>query len=193
MQNIDFYEGKNIYFSPNPASGIPPREFIYNYQQFDNTPSKTKSRNASRIIFMITALCIVSFTAGLVLGIKFAGGTEREIIDKSTFNIMSDAGSKVSSMLSSKINGIPSAKAMFPKHEYPFAIKINPVEGNENIQKIASYLNHNGHTVILAKNKDFYQIYLGPYKDFREAQAQLKNIASLEKYSLAKTSRIIKR
>jgi hypothetical protein len=193
MQNIDFYERKNIRVMPPQFTDTYDPEYLPRVAQ--NTPREMERvrKKASRAFFLISALCIISFTAGIVIGIKFTGGTQREIVDKKTFNAVASIGKSIPFLNQEKQPAAGSRADMFPKTAYPFVIRINQEYDNAESQKIAGFLSHRGHTVILAKNNGKFRIYVGPYKTEEVAGESLKKISSYNKYSLAENTRIIKR
>ena len=150
-------------------------------------------KKASRIFFFISALCIMSFTAGIVIGIKFTGGTQREIVDKKTFNAVAGIGKNLPFLGKEKQPVPESRENVFPKSEYPYVIKMTRDYDYADSQKIAGFLSHRGHTVILTKSNGRYRIYIGPYKTEEAVTESLKKISTYNKYSLAENTRIIKR
>lgn len=192
MQNIDFYERKNIRVAAPQFSDFNP-EYLPRVAQ--NTPREVERvrKKASRTFFLISCLCIISFTAGIVIGIKFAGGAQKEIMDRNTVTAVTDWGKKFSSLLTD--NSIASGQKAnpFPKNDYPYVIKVNSEYDYEDSKSIAGYLSKKGHTVILTKYNDRFKIYIGPYKNSADAQEALKKISAFQKYSLAENVRVIKR
>ena len=117
MQNIDFYERKNIRVAPPQFLDTHDPEFLPRMAQ--NTPREMERvrKKASRIFFLITSLCIISFTAGIVIGIKFTGGSQRELMDKKTFNAVADIGRSFSLLSREKpAESIPQEK-LFPEKQ----------------------------------------------------------------------------
>jgi hypothetical protein len=193
MQNIDYYERKNI-------RTIPPQfEESYDAEYFpriaQNTPREVERvrKKASRLFFLITALCIISFTAGIIIGIKFTGGAQRQIVDKKTFNAVTDISKKFSSFATEKPAQQETGENIFPKNNYPYVIRVSEEYDYAMSQKIAGFLSRRGHTVILSKNDAKYRVYIGPYRNGTDAEEALKKISGYKKYSLAENTRIIKR
>ncbi|HNW27422.1 MAG TPA: SPOR domain-containing protein [Spirochaetota bacterium] len=193
MQNIDFYERKNIRIAPPQFTDTYDPEYLPRMAQ--NTPREMErvKKKASRIFFLITSLCIMSFTAGIVIGIKFAGGTQRELVDRKTYNAVADIGKSFTLPGRDKPSESLPQEKLFPKNTYPFVIRVTSEHDHNTAQKIAGFLSHRGHTVILSKNNNRYRIYIGPYRSNDAAAEALKKIASYQKYSLAENTRIIKR
>ncbi len=193
MQNIDFYERKNIRtVPPHFADDFDPEYFPRVAQ---NTPREAERirKKASRTFFFITALCIISFTAGIVIGIKFTGGAQREIVDKKTFNAVADIGRNFS-LLANEAPSVPAQQDnLFPKTSYPYVIRVTSEHDRDMSKKIAGFLSRRGHTVILSRNKSLYRIYVGPYRSGEDAKEALKKISGYKKYSLAENTLIIKR
>jgi len=193
MQNIDFYNGhclKNVPYqfdSPDP-------EFLPRMSKIHTREEEKLKKKASRMIFFITALCIISFTSGMVIGIKFAGGQNKEILDRETYNAVTGLGKKVTNLVQD--NGrapVKSAKNIFPAKEYPFVIRLDMNLDQSRAQEIAAFLSAKGHTVIVSKNNESYRIYLGPYKSLDDAKNSLNKIAEYPKYSFSGSARIIQR
>jgi hypothetical protein len=193
MQNIDFYERKNIRVMPPQFTDTYDPEYLPRVAQHTPREMERVRKKASRIFFLISALCIISFTAGIVIGIKFTGGTQREIVDKKTFNAVASIGKNFPFMSQEKQAEPDSRENMFPKGTYPYVIKMNRDYDYAESQKIAGFLSHRGHTVILTKADGRFRIYIGPYKSSEAASEALKKISSYNKYSLAENTRIIKR
>ncbi len=193
MQNIDFYERKNIRIVPPQFNDSYDPEFLPRMAQ--NTPREMERvrKKASRIFFLITSLCIISFTAGIIIGIKFSGGTQRDIMDKKTYNAVADIGRSFSLFNTEKTAGSLPRENHFPKSSYPYVIRITSDYDHETSQKIAGFLSRRGHTVILARNNARYRIFIGPYRNNTDAGEALKKINAYQKYSLAENTRIIKR
>jgi hypothetical protein len=193
MQNIDFYERKNIKFTPPQFNDSYDPEYLPRMAQHTPREMERVKRKASRIFFLITSLCIISFTAGILIGIKFTGGSQRDIIDKKTFNAVADMGNRLP-LFSKEKPAEPAPKEKpFPKESYPYVIRVSNEYNYSTSQRIAGFLSRHGHTVILSKNNALYRIYIGPYKSGGEAQDALRKISSYNKYSLAENTRIIKR
>ncbi len=192
MQNIDFYERKNIRASAPRFADYGP-EYLPRMAQ--NTPREIERvrKKASRTFFLISSLCIISFTAGIVIGIKFTGGPGKEIMDRNTFTAVTDFGKKFSGWLTENPARAAQKENPFPKQNYPYVIKVNDEYDYADSQNIAGFLSKKGHTVILTKYNDKFKIYIGPYRNSSDARDALKKISSLQKYSLAEKVRVIKR
>jgi hypothetical protein len=193
MQNIDFYERKNIRFAPPQFNDAYDPEYLPRMAQHTPREMERVKRKASRIFFLIISLCIISFTAGILIGIKFTGGSQRAIMDKKTFNAVADIGNTLPLLSKEKPAETAPKEKLFPKESYPYVIMVSNEYSQSISQKIAGFLSKRGHTVILSKNNALYRIYIGPYKTNADAQDALKKISSYNKYSLAENTRIIKR
>jgi hypothetical protein len=209
MQNIDFYEGKNLRNNSAQFERIDPefypRMTEYNSRVNDFAPREDEKhrKKANRMMFFIIALCIISFTAGLVIGIKFAGGSERKIVDDKTIQAVSGLSNKVSGMINKETaiqktgdeaQNIRQKENVFPKEDYPFIIKVGTEYDKAESQKIAGFLSSKGHTVILSKTaKDTFKIYIGPFKNQLDAKSSLDKFSGYSEYSIASNSRIVKR
>ena len=188
MQNFDFYD-------KNTSRNIPPHYDTQDAEYFSRLSSKhikdqekTRKR-ASRMIFLIAALCIISFTGGLILGIKFASGSEKEILDKNTVNAMKGLKNKVSNLISPSEKKNIKVKNAFPKDNYPFVVKLDGVFDQNSIKTVSYYLIKKGHTVIQSKQN----IYIGPFSTVDRAKTERDKIISYNHRFLKKTPVIIKR
>lgn len=199
MQNIDFYERKNIRGGTSFPYAIPagPEPDYYAMGPAPASTDKDKHHKRSmRLMFIMAALCIFSFTAGIVMGIKFASGNQREIVDRQTYNAMSDMGKRVTGMVAKKspaADTAPRTAALYPKAEYPYAVRIDRTFDRSKAEEVATFLSQKGHTVVLTHQDEKYRVYVGPYKTEAEATASLKKIGEYSNYSLANNARIIKR
>ncbi len=192
MQNIDFYEKRNTRVMPPQFTEFDPEYFPRVAQA---TPRETERirKRASRIFFIIAALCIISFTTGIVVGIKFAGGTRHEIVDTKTFNAVADIGKKIPFVgATGKAEQAPQEK-VFPRESYPYVLGVNGDYDIAMAREMAGFLSQRGHTVILSKNNGRFRIYVGPFRKNADAREALKKISGYSKYSLAENTRIIKR
>lgn len=191
MQNMDFYDGRNVK-NIQPQMNRNDREF---YAGTSNSSIKEDIRNkkrASRIIFLITALCIVTFTTGIAIGIKFAGGNERKIVDDQTFKAVADISSKVSNIFNNK-NTNKFKNVAFPKEKYPYVIKVGKKFNKKISQKIAKSLSSMGHTVIISQKNNKYLVYTGPYKNFEIASISAEKFAGYSELLENSNIKILKR
>ena len=144
---------------------------------------------------VIVGLCIISFTAGIVVGIKFAAGSQAQIIDDDTRNAVTQIGSRMSNLIpqaQQNIKGV-APKNVFPKHEYPYVIRLNRQYAQKESQDVAQYLSQRGHTVILSKKNNRFAVYVGPYKAQNEAETSLKQIAEYSKNEWFDKTQVVKR
>ncbi len=192
MQNIDFYERRNSHPTAPHLDDFSP-EYFPRLAQKTTRESDRIRRKASRTFFLILSLCIISFTTGIVVGIKFSGGATREIMDKNTLSAMTDIGKKISTIVTENTPDKPHKENPFPKKTYPYVVKLASDYDDLSSRKIADFLSHKGHTVILTRYDRNYRIFIGPYKSTEEAEAAVKKISSYQKYSLAEKMQIIKR
>ncbi|HEY1406027.1 MAG TPA: hypothetical protein VF857_05400, partial [Spirochaetota bacterium] len=97
MQDFDLYTGK-----PNQA--YPPRfdtvdpDYFTRMNDLMHRDDVQTHKKGSRIIAFVAGLCIVAFTAGLVIGIKFAGGSEKELVDPHTRQAVTEFGQRVAAI-----------------------------------------------------------------------------------------------
>jgi len=192
MQNIDFYERRNNRVTKPYNNDFDPEYFPRLAQNKPREIDRIRKK-ASRAFFLISSLCIVSFTVGIIIGIKFAGGAQREIVDKKTFTAVTDIGKKISNIILENPADTASRENPFPKKNYPYVIKLRSDYDSSTSRKIADFLSHKGHTVILTRYDNSYRIYIGPYKNSGDAESAVKKISGYQKYSLAEILQIIKR
>lgn len=194
MQNMDFYSRKMEKNFPPQFDAQDPEYFSRIGDSYHNEMERSK-KNASMMTALIIALCIISFTTGLVVGLKFAGGKQNEIVDEHTRKTMSNIGKKMTSLVSENANAKTAAtgakKNLFPREEYPYVIKIGNEFDVTKSQEIAGLLSSKGHTVILSKYKENYKIFTGPFKNLNDAEISLKNIQSNKSWT--ENTSIIKR
>lgn len=198
MQNIDFYSGHSHGHNQPDFMAHDPEYF--SRMAKNQAKEGTKKRNrATRLLSIVMGLMIVSFTSGLVVGIKFTGGGETEIVDSQTKSAMSNIGTRVGDLVKdgsdpSEGGAADSAESgdalksvaadqkeqasesgtkakSFPKAEYPYVIKIGNRFTEKNAKDIAEYLSVKGHTVILSKNEGFFRVYVDPSKTKQKAEA----------------------
>ncbi len=197
MQNIDFYDRKNL--RPNSAAfAYQPEAEYFSMPGVKSQPREIEPRGnpASRMMFIITALCIISFTAGMVMGLKFAGGAKREIVDKKTAKVMSGLGNRVTDLIPKQSVApapVKQAENKFPKEEYPYAIKLDKARETAAAEKIATRLSERGFRVILSRQGTRTRVYVGPYKTSDEASQMLKKLGEDPDPSLKDSFHIIKR
>jgi hypothetical protein len=191
MQNIDFYEGN----PSRPQSPQFDRQDMEYFSRMSSTYVKDEEhvRNkASRLMFIIGALCIISFTTGMVVGLKFAGGANKEIVDDRTYNAVKGIGEKMTGLLGDK--KVHAAGAVsYPKSEYPYVIRIEEKIPEMQARDSASFLSSQGHTVILTRNMDRIDMYTGPYKNITDAKKSLKIIEEYPAYANTQNLKILKR
>ena len=195
MQNIDFYDGRHLrdyppqfdkydkfdmeYFSKN--AGVAERE------------SERSHKRATKIITLIGALIIISFTTGLVVGIKFASGGERKIVDEHTLNAVNNIGGKVFDTVKDITGNLKPANKLYPKNEYPFVIQFGKEYSETDLKPVAQFLSSKGHTVIVLKNNQNFKIFTGPYKTEADAKKSLSEISLYKQYAFSANAQIIKR
>lgn len=199
MQNMDFHNRSGIKnFHPQFDPQDP--EYFSRMPDFHIQEANRNRKKASRMMSVIIALCIVSFTAGLVLGIKFAGGSQREIVDQTTKQTVSAIGKKVATFINedavAKPRGEkPDGKNLFPRDEYPYVVRIGGEFREVQSREIANYLSTRGHTVILSRadGESTFRVYAGPYKTSREAEIVLKKINDYPNRTWFNTVYVVKR
>ncbi len=192
MQNIDFYDGRHL-------RDLPPQFDKFDAEYFSRTAGSVERDNekhrkkATRIITMIGALIIISFTIGLVIGIKFAGGAERKIVDDHTLNAMNNIGDKMTEIVKDVTGNAKPANQLYPKADYPFVIQLGKEYSEADLKPVAQFLSNKGHTVIVSKNNQNFKIFTGPYKSEADARKSLSEISLYKQYAISTNAQIIKR
>lgn len=193
MQNIDFYSGKETRVMNNSAilhdaDNVARLDAMYRKEAYKN------NKRASRMLSLIIALCIISFTTGLVLGLKFAAGSQAAIIDNQTAGVLSHMRSKVTAMMKQEERTERTApKAVFPKNEYPFVIRIGRDFNVKESKEVSQFLSNNGHTVIVSQKNQNYKLFVGPYKSQNDADAAVKILRDYRKKGWFDRAEIVKR
>jgi len=192
MQNMDFYDGRHL-------RDLPPQFDKFDTEYFSRTSGSVERENdksrkkATRIITMIAALIIISFTTGLIIGIKFAGGAERKIVDDHTLSAMNNLGERMSDAVKDVTGNSKPANQIYPKVEYPFVIQLGKEYNEADLKPVAQFLSSKGHTVIVSKNNQNFKIFTGPYKTESDARKSLSEISLYKQYAIATNAQIIKR
>jgi hypothetical protein len=186
MQDFDLYTGKPGH-SYTPRFDTVDPDYFTRMNDISSKDEIRSRRKTSRIIAFVGGLCIAAFTAGLVVGIKFAGGSDKELVDPHTFQAMSTLGQHVTSLGDGQteqshapINGNKSEQTLvkntYPKAEYPFVIRVGNEYSKEKAGDVASSLNGKGHIMIIAKSDTGYRVYAGPFKTMDSAEISLQKI-----------------
>jgi hypothetical protein len=192
MQNMDFYDGRHLRDLPPQFDKFDPEYFSRTAGSLERENEKSRKK-ATRTITFITVLIIIAFTAGLVIGIKFAGGSDRKIMDDHTFNIMNNIGGKMSDVVKDVTGNAKPANHIYPKAEYPFVIQLGKEYNEADLKPVAQFLSGKGHTVIVSKNNQVYKIFTGPYKTESDARKSLSEISLYKQYAISTNAQIIKR
>ncbi len=193
MQNMDFYNGKYMRdMSPSFEKNDP--EYFSRTTKNLERDRRRHEKKAVRMLTLIFSLVIVAFTTGLVVGIKFAGGADKKIVDDQTANAVNDLGEQVSKLVNDiKVTQKPADK-LYPSKQYPYVIQLDNSFKQKDFKTIANYLSHQGHTVIVSKlANNNYRLYTGPYKTKDEAKANLNKFSAYKEYALQNQAKIIKR
>jgi hypothetical protein len=192
MQDIDFYSGRSNHNYPQRFEGNDP-EFYTRAAKSLVPDHERNQKRASRLLFLISALCIISFTTGLVIGIKVSGNSQRELIDRKTYNKMTDISKRVTTMINAEGGSQSIQKEnLYPRQTYPFVIRIGSEYEKEKTQEIAHYLSRRGHTIILSKSNSNFRVYVGPYKSNTDAENALQTIHSYKSDIIA-NAKVIQR
>lgn len=194
MQNFDFYSGKTVRDIPQQFNRDDP-EYFARLAGIDIREEKKSLKRANRILSLIIALCIISFTVGLVIGIKFAGNSDKKIMDKQTKAAVSGISKKVTNLINENQTELHAAtkQNLFLKEEFPYVIKIGKGYSKSDSQEIANILSSRGHTVILSKNNSGYLIFLGPYRVKKDAELILGKIQGYNSFADLSKAVIIRR
>lgn len=194
MQNMDFYAGKEARVM-NHSMALQDADNVARLDAMYRKESDRNKKKASRMMSVIIGLCIISFTAGLVVGIKFAAGSQAQIIDDDTRHAVTQIGSRVSSLIPQPVQAgkAVTPKNMFPKNEYPYVIRMNRSYSQKESQEVAQYLSQRGHTVILSQKNNRYKLYVGPYKAQNEAESSIKQISEYNRNDWFNKSQVVKR
>jgi hypothetical protein len=189
---MDFYDGRHL-------RDLPPQFDKFDTEYFARTSGSAERENehsrkkATRLITIIGALIIISFTTGLVLGIKFAGGADRKIVDEHTLSAMNNIGDKMSDIVKDVTGNAKPANQIYPKIEYPFVIQLGKEYSEADLKPVAQFLSSKGHTVIVSKNNQNFKIFTGPYKSESDARKSLSEISLYKQYAISTNAQIIKR
>lgn len=192
MQNMDFYDGRHLRSMPPQFDKSDPEYFSRTTRTLDRENDRNHNK-AVRMLTLITALIILSFTTGLVVGIKFAGGAERSIVDEKTYNTMNSISSRMSGLVKDMSGENKQANKLYPKDEFPFVIQLGKEYSETDTKTVAQFLSSKGHTVIVSKSKDNFRIFTGPYKTENEARETLSEISLYRQYAISANAQIIKR
>jgi hypothetical protein len=200
MQNFDYYHG-STHYQEQPEFVARDPEYFSRMARNHQKEGVKKRNKATRFLSFVLALCIVSFTTGIIVGMKFTGGDQQEIVDPATKQAMSDIGTKVNNLTNeneittetatedvssgsenststevSTSTSTSSTSRSYPKELFPYVIRIGNKYSKVNAEQIADYLSSKGHTVILSQHEDFFRVYTGPYKEKSSAQVALNRI-----------------
>lgn len=189
---MDFYEGRNLRNLPPQFDKADPEFFSKSTRSMDREYERNHNR-AVRLLTLIAALIIVSFTTGLAVGIKFAGGSERKIVDEKTSNALNNISTKMSDFVKDLSGTGKQANKIYPKEEYPFVIQLGREYSEADTKNVAQFLSSKGHTVIVSQNKDNFRVFTGPYRTEGEARKILSEISLYKQYAISANAQIIKR
>lgn len=193
MQNMDFYEGRNIRCMA-PQFEKYDTEFFSKNSKVQEIEQERTRKKAVRLLTFITGLIIISFTIGLVMGLKFAGGAEKKIVDENTYNAVSNISTKLTDMVKDASSSIPKpADKVYPKNEFPFVIMVGKDYDETGFKPVARYLSSKGHTVIVSQNEKNYRLYTGPYKTEADARKKLAEISLYKDDPFPANAQIIRR
>lgn len=207
MQDLDLYTGKPgpLYAHQAPRFEAPDAEYFTRINDSIQSSEHKSRKHATRIFSIVTGLCIVSFTAGLIIGIKFAGGKDKPLIDPHTQKAISGlasttantpAGVTQASVETSAQSAAQASQttvaAAYPKAEFPFVIRIGGDITKDKADEAAAFLSGKGHTVILSKNGQTFRLFSGPFRTMESAEISLQKIRSYGDSRFAHTQ-VIKR
>ncbi len=199
MQNIDFYDGRNARILNQPLN-MQEAEYYTRMDALHRSEADKNRHRASRMMSFIIGLCIISFTAGLVIGIKFASGSKAEIVDPQTRQAVMNIRERVSGMMTgtnaaaaANETDSKSRSDVFPRDEFPFVIRLNGKYDESRSKEIASLLSKRGHTVILSRQHRDFKIYVGPFRTQAVAETSLKKIGEYSEKAMFSGMQIVKR
>ena len=194
MQDIDLYVKKNHGMGYVPSFGQEPdMDYYFKAAETVRNDEKTNHKKTNRNIALVTGLVIISFTAGLIVGIKFAGGSERAIVDPHTKKAVTELTASVGTMLSgNQAETVPTSTA-YPKEDFPFVIKVGDSLSYEQSKLAANDLSKKGHTVILSKQGELYRLFVGPFKTKDLAENSLQKLRQYQEHSFYRTASVLKR
>jgi len=195
MQNIDLYEGRHLRDYPPQFDRYDKfdMEYFSKNAGISERDSERSHKRATRIITIIGALIIISFTTGLAVGIKFGSGGERKIVDEHTLNAVNSIGGKVfDTVRDIRSNSKPTSK-IYPPNEFPFVIQLGKEYSEADLKQVAQFLSSKGHTVIVLKSNQNYKVFTGPYKTEADAKKSLSEISLYKQHSISTNAQIIKR
>ncbi|MCL1911769.1 MAG: SPOR domain-containing protein [Leptospirales bacterium] len=194
---MDLYSGHNNNVHKMPTFTVYESDFFDRVREKPPVEQDRFGKKASRIIFIIAALCIVTFTTGLVVGLKFAGGKNTPIVDEATSELISRGVSSVSNM----INRDSGRAESYPVSEFPFLLRIGNSYSKDKATELANYAHTKGYVakgsvIFLPKekgNSGLYNIYVGPYKNEAEAKQSKQKFDTDSKFTASNNINIIKR
>jgi hypothetical protein len=179
MQDMDLYTGKQSSFFVPQFDTADPDYFTRSGETREHDAVKSHKK-ATRLIAFVAALCIISFTTGLVTGIKFAGGKDKPLIDPHTQQAVSSLGQRVAGFQA----GTPaeaaepavSAKQSYPKADFPWVIRIGNEYSKDRASELANVLSAKGHSMVISKYEQNFRLYAGPFKTKESAELSLQKI-----------------
>ena len=180
MQDMDLYTGKqNSYFVPQFDTADP--DYFSRTGEMREHDAVNHHKKATRLIAFVAALCIISFTTGLVTGIKFAGGKEKSLLDPHTQQAVSSIGQKVAGSQSAQAAEAadPAAagvKQNYPKADYPWVIRIGNEYSKDRVSELANALSAKGHSMVISRYEQNYRLYAGPFRTKESAEMSLQKI-----------------
>ena len=178
MQDMDLYTGKqNSYFVPQ-FDTADPDYFARTGEMREHDAAKSHTR-ATRLIAFVAALCIISFTTGLVTGIKFAGGKDKELIDPHTKQAVSSLGQRVTGAqpaAAAEPDQTASSAKSYPKADFPWVIRIGNEFSKDKVTELANALSAKGHTMVISKYEQNFRLYAGPFRTKESAELSLQKI-----------------
>ena len=180
MQDMDLYTGKqNSYFVPQFDTADP--DYFARAGEMREHDAAKSHNKATRLIAFVAALCIISFTTGLVTGIKFAGGKDKSLLDPRTQQAVTSIGQRVTGgqavqTAESADPSAASAKQNYPKADYPWVIRIGNEFSKEKASELANALSLKGHSMVISKYEQNYRLYAGPFRTKESAEMSLQKI-----------------
>lgn len=106
---MDFYTGQPGIQPSHPQYVTKDPEYFARLAVNHNKEKEKNQHKAARSLSIVLGLCILSFTSGLIVGIRFTGNRDSEIVDENTRQAVNNLGSaletKVSTIMQNQTEG----------------------------------------------------------------------------------------
>ncbi len=108
MQNMDFYTGQPGIQASHPQYVAKDPEYFARMAVHHNKDKEKTQNRAARTLSIVLGLCILSFTSGLIVGIRFTGNRDGEIVDEQTREAVSSLGANLETKVNTMIQSADS-------------------------------------------------------------------------------------